>query len=56
MTEQLPNQGLVSSATLTYSSVFPNTPVMINWHGTKCHLTEVKLIWLVRLITQIYNH
>ncbi|KAK6640321.1 hypothetical protein RUM44_012007 [Polyplax serrata] len=47
MAEQLPTRGFVASATLTYSSVFPNTPVMINWHGPKCHMTEIKMNWLV---------
>lgn len=32
---------------LTYSILFPNTPVMINWHNQKCHLTQLKTQWLI---------
>ncbi|CAH1175605.1 unnamed protein product [Phaedon cochleariae] len=31
---------------LTYSSLFPNTPTMINWHNQKCDLTQIKTQWL----------
>lgn len=31
---------------LTYSTLFPNTPVMINWHNQKCNLTQIKKQWL----------
>lgn len=34
-------------SSLTYSSLFPNTPTMINWHNQKCGLTEIKLQWLI---------
>lgn len=47
MTEQLPRGSLAGLASLTYSSVFPNTPVMVNWHGQRCHLTHVKPLWLI---------
>ncbi|KAL0267443.1 UNVERIFIED_CONTAM: hypothetical protein PYX00_009712 [Menopon gallinae] len=47
MTEQLPRGSLITVATLTYSSVFPNTPVMINWHGNRCLLSNIKANWLV---------
>lgn len=47
MTEQLPRGSLAGMASLTYSSVFPNTPVMINWHGNRCQLRHIKSNWLV---------
>ncbi|XP_049820088.1 leucine-rich repeat serine/threonine-protein kinase 1 isoform X2 [Aethina tumida] len=31
---------------LTYSTIFPNTPTMINWHNQKCGLTQIKTQWL----------
>lgn len=31
---------------LTYSTLFPNTPVMINWHNQKCHLSQIRTQWL----------
>lgn len=34
-------------SSLTYSSLFPNTPTMINWHNQKCGLSEIKLQWLI---------
>ncbi|XP_034249520.1 leucine-rich repeat serine/threonine-protein kinase 1 isoform X2 [Thrips palmi] len=34
-------------ASLTYSSMFPNTPAMINWHGLRCGLAQVRTQWLV---------
>ncbi|XP_050296551.1 leucine-rich repeat serine/threonine-protein kinase 1 isoform X5 [Anthonomus grandis grandis] len=37
--------GNVSS--LTYSSLFPNTPTMINWHNQKCGLLEIKMQWII---------
>lgn len=30
-------------ASLTYSSMFPNTPAMINWHGLRCGLSQVSI-------------
>ncbi|XP_069680319.1 leucine-rich repeat serine/threonine-protein kinase 1 isoform X2 [Periplaneta americana] len=48
MTEEglpaLPQLGLSS---LTYSSLFPNTSVMINWHNQQCDLSQVRKQWLV---------
>lgn len=32
---------------LTYSTLFPNTPTMINWHNQKCHLTYIKTQWII---------
>lgn len=32
---------------LTYSTLFPNTPAMINWHNQKCNLTQIKTQWLI---------
>ncbi|XP_066246944.1 leucine-rich repeat serine/threonine-protein kinase 1 isoform X1 [Euwallacea similis] len=34
-------------SSLTYSSLFPNTPTMINWHNQKCGLNEIKVQWLI---------
>ena len=31
---------------LTYSSIFPNTPAMINWHNQRCHLSQIRMQWL----------
>ncbi|KAJ8980099.1 hypothetical protein NQ317_008560 [Molorchus minor] len=31
---------------LTYSTLFPNTPTMINWHNQKCNLTQIRTQWL----------
>lgn len=31
---------------LTYSSLFPNTPAMINWHNQRCHLSQIRPQWL----------
>lgn len=48
MTEEglpaMPHSGLTS---LTYSSLFPNTSVMINWHNQQCDLSQVRKQWLV---------
>jgi hypothetical protein len=48
MTEEglpaMPQLGLTS---LTYSSLFPNTSVMINWHSQQCDLSQVRKQWLV---------
>ncbi|XP_071051470.1 leucine-rich repeat serine/threonine-protein kinase 1 isoform X2 [Onthophagus taurus] len=32
---------------LTYSTIFPNTPAMINWHNQKCHLSQIRTQWLI---------
>ncbi|XP_021920937.1 leucine-rich repeat serine/threonine-protein kinase 1 isoform X3 [Zootermopsis nevadensis] len=40
----MPQSGLTS---LTYSSLFPNTSVMINWHNQQCDLSQVRKQWLV---------
>ncbi|XP_044740580.1 leucine-rich repeat serine/threonine-protein kinase 1 isoform X2 [Chrysoperla carnea] len=32
---------------LTYSSIFPNVPAMINWHNQKCHLSQIRPEWLI---------
>ncbi|XP_060525729.1 leucine-rich repeat serine/threonine-protein kinase 1 isoform X2 [Cylas formicarius] len=36
-----------SVPSLTYSTLFPNTPTMINWHNQRCSLTEIKTQWLI---------
>lgn len=35
-----------SISNLTYSSLFPNTPTMINWHSNNCYLQCIKMHWL----------
>lgn len=32
---------------LTYSTLFPNTPTMINWHNQRCHLSQIRSQWLI---------
>lgn len=32
---------------LTYSTLFPKTPTMINWHNQKCNLNKIKTQWLI---------
>jgi ankyrin repeat protein len=34
-----------SVSNLTYSSLFPNTPTMINWHSNNCYLQCIKMQW-----------
>ncbi|CAG9769543.1 unnamed protein product [Ceutorhynchus assimilis] len=50
MTENINSSHITMFAnvsSLTYSSLFPNTPTMINWHNQKCGLTEIKIQWLI---------
>jgi len=51
MGEKMPTQ-LGGQTSLTYSTLFPNTPAMINWHG--CGLAHVKMQWLVSF--QVDSH
>lgn len=48
MAEVSPSQFASASSlgSLTYGSLFPNTAVMINWHGQHC-LSNVKPQWLI---------
>lgn len=49
MTESIhsPKFSIFSNVTqLTYSSLFPNTPTMINWHNQRCHLSQIRSQWL----------
>ena len=48
MAEVSPSQfaSAASLGSLTYGSLFPNTAVMINWHGQHC-LSNVKPQWLI---------
>ncbi|XP_031347203.1 leucine-rich repeat serine/threonine-protein kinase 1-like isoform X2 [Photinus pyralis] len=49
MTESInsPQFSIFSNVTqLTYSSLFPNTPTMINWHNQRCHLSQIRSQWL----------
>ncbi|KRT85722.1 Ankyrin repeat-containing protein [Oryctes borbonicus] len=32
---------------LTYSTIFPNTPAMINWHNQRCNLSQIRTQWLI---------
>lgn len=49
MTDNIATQfGGLSS--LTYSNIFPSTPVMINWHSQRCKLESIKSQWLVRTL------
>ncbi|KAJ1529280.1 hypothetical protein ONE63_006078 [Megalurothrips usitatus] len=48
MSENVPTAAQFAGlASLTYSSLFPNTPAMINWHGLRCGLAQVRTQWLV---------
>lgn len=38
---------------LTYSTMFPNTAAMINWHNQKCHLSHIKMQWIVDAALQV---
>lgn len=49
MTENVnaPQLTIFSNITnLKYSSIFPNTPTMINWHNQRCHLSHIRMQWL----------
>lgn len=51
MTDNIASQfGSLSS--LTYSNIFPSTPVMINWHSQRCKLESIKSQWLVSLLIE----
>nr|CAD7202602.1 unnamed protein product [Timema douglasi] len=48
MTEDgVPSMSHLGVASLTYSTLFPNTAVMINWHNQQCDLAQVRTQWLV---------
>ncbi|XP_053686186.1 leucine-rich repeat serine/threonine-protein kinase 1 isoform X3 [Sabethes cyaneus] len=36
----------------TYSSLFPSTATMINWHSSNCRLSEIKMSWLSEAVLQ----
>lgn len=42
-----------SVTSLTYSAMFPNTAVMINWHNQRCHLSQVRMQWVVDAALQV---
>lgn len=47
MNEKMPSN-FGSLTNFTYSNIFANTPVMINWHNAHyCHLPRIKLQWIV---------
>ncbi|KAG8262242.1 hypothetical protein J6590_056305 [Homalodisca vitripennis] len=49
MSEQVPAASTQFSGlqSLTYSNMFANTPVMINWHCQRCQLSQIRPQWLV---------
>lgn len=49
MSEHIPAASTQFSSiqSLTYSNMFANTPVMINWHSQHCQLTQIRPQWLV---------
>ncbi|RZF34102.1 hypothetical protein LSTR_LSTR009743, partial [Laodelphax striatellus] len=49
MNEKIPSSSSQFGAlqNLTYSNMFANTPVMINWHCQRCQLTQIRPQWLV---------
>ncbi|XP_075215251.1 leucine-rich repeat kinase [Lycorma delicatula] len=49
MSEHIPASNTQFSAlqSLTYSNMFANTPVMINWHCQRCQLSQIRPQWLV---------
>lgn len=53
MSENLPAMQFGGITGLTYSSLFADTPVMINWHCQKCQLSKIKPQWLVRTLFAI---
>ncbi|XP_018323262.1 leucine-rich repeat serine/threonine-protein kinase 1 isoform X2 [Agrilus planipennis] len=46
MTENVHPPQFSIFSSITYSSIFPNTPVMINWHNQRCHLSQIRSQWL----------
>lgn len=38
---------------LTYSTMFPNTPTMINWHNQKCQLSQIRMQWIIDAALQV---
>lgn len=49
MSDNIPAAGAQFGAlqSLTYSNMFANTAVMINWHCQRCQLSQIRPQWLV---------
>ncbi|XP_067008597.2 leucine-rich repeat serine/threonine-protein kinase 1 [Anabrus simplex] len=48
MTEDgLPAVSHLGLSSLTYSALFPNTAVMINWHNQQCDLSQIRKQWMI---------
>ncbi|KOC64475.1 Leucine-rich repeat serine/threonine-protein kinase 1 [Habropoda laboriosa] len=44
---------LSSFGNVTYSTLFPNTPTMINWHDQQCHLSQIRAQWLTDAVLHV---
>lgn len=44
---------LSSFGNVTYSTLFPNTPTMINWHDQQCHLSQIRSQWLIDAVLHV---
>ncbi|KYM96488.1 Leucine-rich repeat serine/threonine-protein kinase 1 [Cyphomyrmex costatus] len=44
---------LSSFGHVTYSTLFPKTPTMINWHDQQCHLSQIRLQWLIDAVLHV---
>lgn len=44
---------LSSFGNVTYPSLFPSTPTMINWHDQQCHLSQIRGQWLIDAVLHV---
>ncbi|KMQ95071.1 leucine-rich repeat serine threonine-protein kinase 1-like protein [Lasius niger] len=44
---------LSSFGHVTYSTLFPKTPTMINWHNQQCRLSQIRLQWLIDAVLHV---
>lgn len=44
---------LPSFGHVTYSSIFPQVPTMINWHNQQCHLSQIRYQWLIDAVLHV---
>lgn len=44
---------LSSFGNVTYPSLFPNTPTMINWHNQQCRLSQIRNQWLIDAVLHV---
>lgn len=44
---------LSSFGHVTYSALFPKTATMINWHNQQCHLSQIRLQWLIDAVLHV---